>query len=100
MTCQSIKVICPFRSTSKAIFSNTKFENSFCNVILSSYKESFAQNGLYLSQGQQDLIRFSNENEGDFVLIAPTSYGKSDIIVSKAKKNSYKRGCMVVPSKS
>jgi len=79
---------------------NTKFENSFFNVILSSYKESFAQNGLYLSQGQQDLIRFSNENEGDFVLIAPTSYGKSDIIVSKAKKNSSKRVCIVVPSKS
>jgi hypothetical protein len=77
-----------------------KFANSFFNVLLSSYKENFFQDGIYLSEGQQDLIRFADLNDGDFILIAPTSYGKSDIIVSKAKKNISKKVCVVVPSKS
>lgn len=46
------------------------------------------------------MIRFSNSNNGDFVLIAPTSYGKSNIIVSKAKINKSKRVCIIAPSKS
>jgi hypothetical protein len=82
------------------LINKEKFDSSFFNSLLSSYKESFLRNGIYLSEGQQDLIRFADSNEGDFVLIAPTSYGKSDIIVSKAKKNKSKRVCIVVPSKS
>ncbi|MBO2011015.1 DEAD/DEAH box helicase family protein [Hymenobacter negativus] len=82
------------------LLNGDKFGNHFFNTLLSSYKENFLQNGIYLSEGQQDLIRFANSNEGDFVLIAPTSYGKSDIIVSKAQNNISKRVCIVVPSKS
>ncbi|RZK64942.1 MAG: hypothetical protein EOO85_29025, partial [Pedobacter sp.] len=46
------------------------FQNYF-----SSYQDNFYQNGIYLSYGQKKLIGFSQDTEGDFVLIAPTSYG-------------------------
>ncbi|OON70012.1 hypothetical protein B0919_04500 [Hymenobacter sp. CRA2] len=68
--------------------------------MLSSYKENFAQDGIYLSEGQLDLAKFAASAEGDFALVAPTSYGKSEIIIDKIKKNKSKKVCVIVPTKS
>ncbi|RSK41105.1 DEAD/DEAH box helicase [Hymenobacter perfusus] len=75
-------------------------DNSFFNTLLSSYKENYSRNGVYLSEGQQELVDFVDSTEGDFVLVAPTSYGKSEIIIDKVKKNKSKKVCVIVPTKS
>lgn len=55
---------------------------------------------LYIKWSKKKLIEFSAKNEGTFVLIAPTSYGKSEIIVSKVFDNLDKKVCIIVPSKA
>ncbi|WP_344851651.1 DEAD/DEAH box helicase [Pedobacter jeongneungensis] len=73
---------------------------SFFKTYFSSYQDNFSQNGIYLSYGQKKLIEFSQATQGDFVLIAPTSYGKSEIIVNKVYQYLNQKICVIVPSKA
>jgi len=77
-----------------------KIENSFFNSFFSSYQDNYKEKNIYLSHGQKKLIKFSNEMESNLVLIAPTSYGKSEIIIDKVFKNIKKTVCIIVPSKA
>lgn len=74
--------------------------NHFFSLFLSSFKENFKEKNYYISNGQKKLIEFSSRNEDNFVLIAPTSYGKSEIIVNKVYSNLNKKNCVIVPSKA
>lgn len=82
------------------IANTTGFTDGFFNSYFSSYQDNFLQNSIYLSYGQKKLIKFSDGNKGNFVLVAPTSYGKSEIIISKVCQNLNKKVCIVVPSKA
>lgn len=77
-----------------------RIENSFFNSFFSSYQENYKEKNIYLSHGQKKLIKFSNDQENNLVLIAPTSYGKSEIIIEKVFKNIKKIVCVIVPSKA
>ncbi|MDD4909623.1 MAG: DEAD/DEAH box helicase family protein [Candidatus Omnitrophica bacterium] len=77
-----------------------KIENSFNCIFLSAYKENFKYGEIYLSAGQKDIIEFAEETSGNFAIVAPTSYGKTDIIISLIKKNISKKVCIVVPTKA
>lgn len=79
---------------------SSRIENSFFNSFLSSYQDNYKEKNIYLSHGQKKLIKFSNETENNLVLIAPTSYGKSEIIIDKVFKNIKKTICIIVPSKA
>ena len=79
---------------------SNKFEQHFFNLFFSAYHENFKEKNYYISSGQKKLIEFSNQNNSNFVLVAPTSYGKSEIIVDKIYSNLDKKICIIVPSKA
>jgi len=78
-------------------------EDSFSGEFLSSYQESFKIPGdkknTYRSLGQMELSEFSTQ-EANIAVIAPTSYGKSEMIIRKVSLNLNKRICIIVPSKA
>lgn len=59
------------------------------------------EKGIVKSAGQLKLDSFSRKNE-NFAIVAPTSYGKSELIIDKAK-HFYEKGmkvCVLVPTKA
>ena len=72
---------------------------SFFKSFLSSYTDIFKDGDKYLSEGQKALIDFSRQNV-DSLIVAPTSYGKSEMMISKVVENLGKRVCIIVPSKA
>ncbi|MDR6372247.1 hypothetical protein J2795_003094 [Chryseobacterium bernardetii] len=80
--------------------SNKDFEEHFFGLFFSSFKENFKEKNYYISNGQKKLIEFATKNNSSFVLVAPTSYGKSEIIINKVYDNLDKRICIIVPSKA
>lgn len=79
---------------------NKEFEEHFFGLFLSSFKENFKEKNYYISNGQKKLIEFSSNNDSNIVLVAPTSYGKSEIIINKVFANLDKKVCVIVPSKA
>lgn len=79
------------------------FNETFHGLLMSSYKEDFkhpdVNKKIYFSSGQKRLFEFS-KNENDFIVVAPTSYGKSELIVQKVEDNLDKNICIIVPTKS
>jgi Superfamily II helicase len=75
-------------------------EKHFFNLFFSAFQDNFKEKNYYVSNGQKKLIEFSANNNTDFVLVAPTSYGKSEIIVNKVYSNLDKKICIIVPSKA
>lgn len=76
------------------------YDDHFFGLLFSSFQDNFKEKNYYISNGQKKLIEFSSNNEENFVLVAPTSYGKSEIIVNKVFKNLDKKVCVIVPSKA
>lgn len=74
--------------------------DGFLNLYLSSFKEMFKANGKYLSIGQMELLEFSKSDAKDTLIVAPTSYGKSELMLGKVGQNKGKKICIVVPSKA
>ncbi len=76
---------------------------SFRKLLMSAYKENFkhVRNGekIYHSLGQKRQHVFSKNNE-NFIIVAPTSYGKSELIIHKVEDNLDKNVCIIVPTKS
>jgi len=77
------------------------FDTSFFKAFFSSYIENFKQDNIYFSEGQLNLFdsfeKYSNETVS---VIAPTSYGKSELIISYLKNIKDKNICILVPTKS
>jgi len=80
--------------------SNKEFEEHFFGLFFSSFKENFKEQNYYVSNGQKELIEFSSNNDSNIVIVAPTSYGKSEIIINKIYSNLDKKVCVIVPSKA
>lgn len=72
----------------------------FFNLFFSAFQENYKEKNYYISNGQKKLIEFCAQNNSNFALIAPTSYGKSEIIVNKVFENLDKKICIIVPSKA
>ncbi|WP_291076076.1 DEAD/DEAH box helicase [Empedobacter sp. UBA6322] len=79
---------------------NKEFEEHFFGLFFSSFKENFREKNYYVSNGQKKLIEFSSNNDSNLVVVAPTSYGKSEIIINKVYTNLDKKICIIVPSKA
>lgn len=76
------------------------FFNSFISSFLDNFKDRAGGRNIYLSLGQKKLVNFSESTETDTLIVAPTSYGKSEMIVSKVIQNLGKRTCIIVPTKA
>lgn len=83
-------------------FNNDRHQN-FSNLFLSSYQENFKHivddKEIYRSLGQTILNRFTDKEE-NFVVVAPTSYGKSEMLIKKIPQILEKKICIIVPSKA
>ena len=90
----------PISKLIESKYSNDHLQNHFFNLFFSAFQENFKEKSYYISNGQKKLIEFSTTNNSNFVLVAPTSYGKSEIIVNKVFTNLDKKVCILVPSKA
>jgi len=80
---------------------NWEIEKSFLKLFQSSFGENYKFNEIYLSEQQNDLFTFFNEsNEKTVSVIAPTSYGKSELVISTIKQRQSANVCIIVPSKA
>ena len=91
----------PISKLIERAYYNQANSNSFLSNYLSAFLDNYKESNYYISNGQKKLIEFSTKNNhSDFVLVAPTSYGKSEIIVNKVQSNLDKKVCIIVPSKA
>ncbi|ALA41014.1 DEAD/DEAH box helicase [Paenibacillus peoriae] len=77
------------------------FSTSFFNTFFSAFGENYKSGSNYLSDQQQELFSFFEENINETIsVVAPTSYGKSELIISTLKKKDKGNACIVVPTKA
>lgn len=78
-----------------------QIDNNFFLTWLSSFNETFKRGDIYLSCQQKSLFEnFTQDQSNNIAVIAPTSYGKSELIIAKVKENLDKKICIIVPSKA
>lgn len=83
-----------------SIYENNN-ESSFFNLFTSAFMENFKKDDIYLTYEQTMIDAFLNEHKESTVsIVAPTSYGKSSIIIDTVKANIDLNICVIVPSKA
>lgn len=81
--------------------SNYSEKETFYTELNSSFIETFFSENIYKSVEQDELTEFYFENINSTVsIVAPTSYGKTDLILSTLKKCKNKNVCIITPTKS
>ncbi|HEP8560929.1 TPA: DEAD/DEAH box helicase, partial [Pseudomonas aeruginosa] len=82
-------------------FGKERLAESFILNYADSYIETFRRNDVVMTE-QQDLLQdFIHEKyDESVVVVAPTSYGKSELIISSVKDNPLSVVCVIVPSKA
>lgn len=76
-------------------------DDNFIKLFSSAFLDSYKYDDLYLSDQQDQLDHFFNENMSNSVaIVAPTSYGKSDLIIRTLKNKRDNNTCIIVPSKA
>lgn len=74
---------------------------NFYTIFNSSLLEQYKKDNVYQSLEQYNLNNFYNENKEESVsVVAPTSYGKTELIIDTIRKNINKRICIITPTKS
>ncbi|QPR33829.1 DEAD/DEAH box helicase family protein [Delftia acidovorans] len=85
----------------KSFEQDRRLSRSFIQNIVHSYVDTFRDQGMVLTEQQDTLRTFvQDEYENSSVIIAPTSYGKSELIIKSVKENPFKRILILVPSKA
>lgn len=75
--------------------------DSFFSNIVDSYTDNFRHKGIVLTEQQFQLNDFFDESSNETsTVVAPTSYGKSELIISGIRNAKFKSICVLVPSKS
>ncbi|MDP1771161.1 MAG: DEAD/DEAH box helicase [Methylobacter sp.] len=76
-------------------------KDSFLSNMVDSYIDNFRDNNIVLTEQQYRLNEFFNNSIGETsTVVAPTSYGKSELIISAIRKSTNKKICILVPTKS
>ncbi|MFC1467278.1 DEAD/DEAH box helicase, partial [Verrucomicrobiota bacterium] len=79
----------------------TAYKDSFIGTITDCYIEAFKKDGIFQTEQQYVLGKFFKKKEQEtVVVVAPTSYGKSELIISSLKECEGKSTCIIVPTKS
>lgn len=75
--------------------------DSFIRNIVGSYVDTFREQDIVLTE-QQDALRVfvQSEYQRSSVVVAPTSYGKSELIIKSVRDNPKKKILILVPSKA
>lgn len=78
-----------------------KFDENFYLNWLAAFNDTFRKNDIYLSCQQKNLFEEFIKNKAENIaVVAPTSYGKSELIIEKVLNNLDKKICIIVPSKA
>jgi hypothetical protein len=96
--------IAPLAALIERLNGESPLADTFGGELMSSHKESFkvtSQNGstTYRTKGQMELRAFT-EREDSFVVVAPTSYGKSEMMIERVLRSIGSRICVLVPTKA
>lgn len=76
-------------------------KENFFTEFNSALIDSFYREGKYLTNQQDELLDFYDENMEESVsIVAPTSYGKTDLIVNTVNMMRGKRICILTPTKA
>ncbi|MEO3741323.1 DEAD/DEAH box helicase [Kosakonia sp. WA-90] len=88
-------------SISKDISEQQNQKTSFFREFIDSYIDNFRDEDIVMTE-QQFLMReyVREQYSGSVVIVAPTSYGKSELIISAIKDHPFSRICIIVPSKA
>lgn len=79
---------------------NEKDGNVFVEMN-AAFSKHFVINNIYCSLQQKQLIGFYEENiDSSLSVVAPTSYGKTDLIMSTVRETLDKNVCVITPTKS
>lgn len=75
--------------------------NSFFRTFIRSHIDTFKNKEIVFTE-QQFLLNkiFHDKKEQSLSIIAPTSYGKSELILSSLRENQDKKICIIVPTKA
>lgn len=77
------------------------FNKSFFKMLYSAFSETYKTNEMYLTEQQKELFDFFETTQKKTVaIVAPTSYGKSGLIVLALQKRTTENVCIVVPTKA
>lgn len=75
--------------------------NNFFVEFNSAFLEQFKNNDIFLSDYQYRLNDFNNTNFNNSIsIIAPTSYGKTELILEIIRNFSHQNICVITPSKA
>lgn len=76
-------------------------EESFFNSFYSSLLENYKHENIYFTNAQLELTKFfKRERTNNVAIVAPTSYGKSELIVTFCNENTDSNIVIVVPTKA
>ncbi|MFM5441592.1 DEAD/DEAH box helicase [Aeromonas enteropelogenes] len=92
----------PVSAVISRYFSDDDYQSgSFIRNIVGSYVDTFREQDIVLTE-QQDALRVfvQSEYQRSSVIVAPTSYGKSELIIKSVKDNPEKKILILVPSKA
>lgn len=76
-------------------------KKNFFTELNESYSQLFKKNEIYQSQAQYELSEFyTNHIDSSLSVVAPTSYGKTELILDTIRMNASKKICIITPTKS
>lgn len=85
----------------KQLENNYLAKNStFLQLFTKAYEDLYKIKGIYYSEEQKALQDFYKTSHGDIAIVAPTSYGKSSMMLDKIESSQHNRICIIVPSKA
>lgn len=87
----------------KVIDSNhlSEEQKNFFTELNAAYIESYKPKSIYMSEQQFGLNRFYRAKKDDSIsIVAPTSYGKTELILSTLRECKNKNICIITPTKS
>ena len=77
------------------------FEKAFLGMLLSSFGETYKAKGIYLTSQQTQLTDYFGKNvDRGVAVVAPTSYGKSDLFVNFCNHHVDATIAIIVPTKA
>lgn len=77
-----------------------EYKKNIYTEINEAFSKKYENNSIYLSREQKNVMNFYNDNEGTITIVAPTSYGKSEMFISTLNYKINENICIIVPTKS
>ena len=76
-------------------------KTNFLSTFMDAYSEVFRENGIYQTESQRQLFYdFEESIENTVAVVAPTSYGKSELIEQTVRNHKKSNLAIIVPSKA